>query len=140
MIVFTIVPGNAISDLTSVASKIVALDPEEPGKPLKVLTGDFSYASHPQISYDGKTMLFEGRKNGNDPVQIWKMDLRNSKTTRITGSKQNCTGAVWLPGDKIVFNSKSGNNSQHALFTCKADGSGISRITFDPYILFTFCS
>ena len=57
-------------------SRIVAVDPEKRGEPPQVLTGNFSSAMSPVISYDGQKMIFAGQKNTDSPWQIWEMNLR----------------------------------------------------------------
>src|SRR5450759_4886248 len=51
-------------------AQIVELDPYKPGSSVKILTSDFISARSPQISYDGKYMLFPGQQKENDLWQI----------------------------------------------------------------------
>ena len=63
-------------------AQIVELDPAKPARSVKILTADYYSARSPQISYDGKHMLFCAQIKQTDPWQIWEMDLTNFKTTQ----------------------------------------------------------
>ena len=65
-------------------AQIVALDPDKPEGSLKVLTGDYYSARSPEISCDGKYLLFAGQQKQDDPWQIWEMDLNDLKSRQVT--------------------------------------------------------
>lgn len=115
-------------------AKIIAVDPDKPAK-FKTLTGDFFSACYPEISYDGKNILFAGQQNKGDKWQIWEMKLRNRKPRKIISLPENCTDPVYLPGNRVVFSRYILNDTireGHALFTCNLDGSSLKQITFYP--------
>jgi hypothetical protein len=117
-------------------AQIVSLNTKKPGKSLKILTGDFYSAGFPEISCDGKSMLFAARQKQADTWQIWEMDLENLKTRQITTSKENCTDPAYLPLGRITFSQFAANDSLksgHSLYTCNLDGSNLRRITFNPH-------
>jgi hypothetical protein len=147
MIIFTRVPGKVqnINFITGDSwrylsqAQIVALDPDKPEGSLKVLSGDYFSARSPEISYDGKFLLFAAQQKQNDVWQIWEMDLNNLKTRQLTKSKENCTDPVYLPGGRMLFSKLSTNDtlrSGHSLYTCNLDGSNLRRITFNPHTYF----
>lgn len=120
-------------------SRIVALNPSKPAKKIKILTSGYYSACSPEISCDGKRMLFAGQLRQNEPWQIWEMDLGNSKVRQITFSQDNCTDPAYLPIGHLVFSRYLPGDSLksgHSLFTCNLDGSGIKRITFNPATYF----
>ena len=120
-------------------ARIVALDPDKPGVSLKVLTEGFYSARSPEISYDGKSMLFAAQQKENDPWQIWGLNLRESKIRQVTSSAENCTDPVYLPGGRLIFSKLTANDSVktgHTLFACNLDGSDLKQITFNPYTYF----
>jgi hypothetical protein len=143
LIVFTLVPGKLQNaDLAGleasrqgIQSKIAAFDPGKPGSQPVFLTEGFYSAKSPRISYDGARMLFSGQQKKNDIWQIWEMDLGNSKFRQITSLPENCFGPAYLPNDRVVFTreaSKETQNSELAIVSCNADGSEITRSTFNP--------
>ncbi|MCD6543479.1 MAG: hypothetical protein J7K34_03125, partial [Flavobacteriaceae bacterium] len=120
-------------------SRIVILNPNKPEEKLKVLTKDFFSACSPEISYDGKYMLFAAQKKQNDIWQIWEMNLGNLKVKQITSSNENCIDPAYLPGERLVFSKFTENDTVktgHSLFTGNLDGSDINQVTFNPHAYF----
>jgi len=146
MLVITQTPGN-IQDLNFSTgeswryvpkAQIAALNPENP-ESLKILTDEFYSACYPEISYDGKYMLFAAQKNEGDLWQIWEMDLRNRKSRKIISLNENCIDPAYLPGRRMVFSKLTRNDTvkeAHCLFTCNLDGSALRQITFNPHASF----
>ncbi|MGB8359269.1 MAG: hypothetical protein WCD55_11720 [Bacteroidales bacterium] len=141
-LILTEAPGNVhLPDYSSGASwrnlsgaRIISVDLERPGSQ-KTLTKDFYSACFPEISYDGKSILFAGQHKENDPWQIWEMNLKTRKYRQVTSGSEECTDPAWLPGERIVFSKLTANDtvkSAYCLFTCNADGSGLRQITFSP--------
>lgn len=147
MIVFTQVAGK-VQDINYITgdswryipqARIVALDPDKPGGSLKVLTEGYFSARSPEISCDGKCLLFAAQQKQNDPWQIWEMNLEDSKIRRVTSSLENCIDPAYLPGGRLVFSKLTINdtvNTGHSLYTCNLDGSNIKQITFNPHTYF----
>jgi hypothetical protein len=146
MLVATVAPGNIqhhdyVSDESwryIPGTRIIAFNPDKPAS-VKVLTEDFYSACYPDISYDGKHMLFAARQKTGDLWQIWEMDLDNLKSRRITSFIENCTDPAYLPGGRLVFGKRTVNdtvNTAHCLYTCNPDGSDTRQITFSPQASF----
>ncbi|HOX74144.1 MAG TPA: hypothetical protein PLB27_05485 [Bacteroidales bacterium] len=122
-------PGRYIS-----GSRIIAIDPGKPSK-IRVLTGDFYSAAYPEISYDGKQIIFSAQKKQGDTWQIWEMSLKNLRCRQLTFLRENCTDPAYLPGGKMVFSKLTVNDTvgtAHCLYTGNIDGSDIRQITFSP--------
>lgn len=149
MLVFTQIPVAKTGANTSSEeswrypsqSRIVASSLEASAGTLQVLTKGFYSARTPQISYDGKHMLFSGQRHKNDPWQIWEMDLQNRQSRNVTTGFRACTDPAYLPDGRIVFSAvkaeapdarENRETVAHALYTCALDGSDIERITFHP--------
>lgn len=141
-LILTEAPGNVnlpdysggVSWRNLPSARISSIDLERPGSQ-KTLTKDFYSACFPDISYDGKSMLFAGQYKENDPWQIWEMNLKTLEFRQVTSGTEECTDPVYLPGDRIVFSRLTVNDtvkSAHCLYTCNADGSGLRQITFSP--------
>lgn len=117
-------------------SQLIAINPNKPGADAKILTKDFYSAVSPEVSYDGKRLLFSARKQENDPWQIWEIDLTDLKTKQVTASTENCIDPAYLPNGQVVFSITSVNDSLKAgniLFTCNPEGTVLRRITFNPH-------
>ena len=116
-------------------ARLVTMDPDKPGKTLKVLSDGFYSACSPDISYDGNFMLFAGQQKEGDAWQIWEMNLGNSEIRQVTSSGDNCTDPVYLPDNRLVYSKIVTHDSLKAgfsLYSGNLDGSGMQRITFNP--------
>lgn len=123
-------------------SRIVAFDPSAPSAGLTVLTSDFFAAGRPDLSFDGKRMLFVGKHNADDPFQVWEMNVHGGDLRRITDGSGNVHEAIYLstiytldadkPVYQIAFRSDAHGTVGGSLYTCRMDGTRIRRITFDP--------
>ena len=82
----------------------------------------------PRFSHDGNAIVMSIAEGGN--TQIYKMDLRTRRLTRLTsGSGTIDTSPSYSPdGGQIVFNSDRGGSQQ--LYVMNADGSNVNRISF----------
>ncbi len=106
------------------------------------------FIAHPNLSWDGKTLVFDMRDNyDRDCTSLYKMDLATRKVTRLTFPEKDAQGkdlavtdseSVWLPNGDLVFTStrysricdcwyRAGGD----IYTCRADGSFLRRLTND---------
>ena len=103
---------------------------------IQILTEGFYSARAPEVSYDGKTLVFSGQKTANDTWQIWTLNLAKKEIRQVTQAEQNCTDPTWLPDGRIAY-SKLINGEKglkyHGLFSAFDDGSDESQITFQPH-------
>ncbi len=119
--------------------QLIAVNPDRPGKTPEVLTSEFFSARSPEVSYNGKNIIFSAQKNENDPWQIWEMNLKTKKFWQVTTSLENSIDPAYLPGERIVFSRYLQNDSlkaEHTLFTCNLNGTNLNRITFNPHTYF----
>ncbi len=115
-------------------SRIVLFTPPEQGGKLLVLTADFWSAADPQVSFDGKSILFAGRRAKRGPWQIWEMAADGQRKRRLTSCAGDCLKPAYLPGNRIAFTKVrwGGNRSQGRVQVAQGDGSGAHPITFGP--------
>ncbi|MCK5207655.1 MAG: hypothetical protein KAQ79_06535, partial [Cyclobacteriaceae bacterium] len=91
-VVFTQIPVKSISDNQleshdfryAPGMKIAIAEMDESLKNVETLTEDFHSARAPEISFDGKIMIFSGQKAGGDVWQIWQLDLEKIEIQQIT--------------------------------------------------------
>ena len=120
-------------------AQLVLLENEKSGTEPKVLTPGFWSAAYPDVSYDGKFLLFAGKLKKDDPWGIWELDLANLKTRAVISAGGNCADPVYLPGNRLVFTRSADKDSLRSIspvFTCNIDGTDIRRITFNPAAYF----
>jgi hypothetical protein len=143
LLIITRVPGNFQNqDFVTGESwryvpgaRIAVLNPEKPGS-VKVLSDKFYSASCPEISYDGERILFAAQQKEGDLWQIFEMEIKNLKTSKITSLKENCFDPVYLPSGRVAFTGYIDNDtvkSAYCLFSCNPDGSDTRQLTFGPF-------
>jgi hypothetical protein len=123
-------------------SRIVSYDPSRPEAGVTNLTRGFSAAGRPDVSFDGKRVLFTARRSPDDPFNAWEMNADGSGLRRITNQTAGITEAIYLstiytindsePAHQIAFGVED-DNGPGALYTCRMDGTQVSQVTFDPY-------
>jgi hypothetical protein len=127
MIIFTQVEGDLQSVPARLQYRLVQMSPDNPGK-TRIISDGFYSARSPQVSPDGKKLVFSGKRNQNETWQIWTMDLRSRRTCKVTNSELSCTDPAFLPAGRVVFTVDG-----KSLYTCKTDGTEFQRITYDTY-------
>jgi len=102
----------------------------------------------PDLSYDGKTVLFSYTENkehrwswtNHTSWNIFKVNADGSDLTQLTDSPSDDFDACWLPNGRIVFLSERRGGyircfggldvPQHSMHSMKADGSDIYPISY----------
>ncbi len=133
MIIAVELSGETVG--TEDGARLIAFDPENPGKASRVLSKEFHAACSPVLSNNGRYLIFSGKQLQNDPWQIWLRDLRRNSSSRVTDLVEDCTDPAFLPDGKIVF-SRSGtimDTEVSLLFKCNMDGSDLQQLTFHPH-------
>jgi Tol biopolymer transport system component len=69
---------------------------------ITVLTPEFSAASDPAVSFDGRRILFSGKKELEDNWDIWEMDLDGRNKRRITKDFGDCREPEYLAKSAIT--------------------------------------
>lgn len=116
--------------------RIVRFSPsDKEGKPVP-LTADFLSARDPEVSFDGKTILFAGKRKKGKPWQIWRMDTDGGNKAQVTHGTDGAVSPLYVgslfhlddkaPTRRILYVGINGT-----LFTCNLDGENPRRITFN---------
>lgn len=116
-------------------AQIAALDPEKPSS-LTVLTSDFYSACYPEISYDGRNMLFAAQKEEDSLWQVWEMNLKNRKYRKILSTEENCADPVYMPKGRMAFIRHTVNDTvkeADCLYTGNLDGTMVQQVTYSPH-------
>ncbi len=148
-VVFTQIPArhgtmqSEIPPLRRLAggSRIVLLDSRQPSKNVEILTRDFFAAGSPDISFDGRRMLFIGKRREEDSLGVWEMELSWHTVRPIVQLATDCIEARYLSTiftleatspEYLICLSNIGADGIGALYTCHMDGTRLRRITFFP--------
>jgi len=124
----------------------------------RILSRDFHSACDPEISFDGSHILFAGKKTARDNWNIYEAAIDGSNVRQITDLKTDCRNPSYQATLYTIISSKPwyqmtfvgsekdqinefGSAPALNLYSCKLDGSGIRRLTYnlssdmDPVIM-----
>jgi Tol biopolymer transport system component len=127
-------------------ARIVIVDPDGTKR---VLSESFHSACDPDISFDGRRILFAGRRLVSDDWNIFEMNVDGTEVRQITRGLGDCRspfyqGSIYTivsdaPWPQIGFvGNGAGELNEHghlpstSLYTCRLDGSDVRRVTFNP--------
>jgi hypothetical protein len=136
------------SDRYIANSRIVTL-PSASSSPTN-LTPEFYSASDPDVSFDGKSIIFTGKKTEKDHWQIWRMNIDGSQKQQISHGNSDCITPVHAgsrfylndpkPTPQIIYTGMADgwenvhdSESIFALYGMDLEGKSVKRITFNLY-------
>lgn len=136
---FPIVFTQLAADPEREASRIVLL---EPGGAVRILSEGFAGARDPHVSFDGKRILFSGKRGASDPWQIFEMDAGGSEVRQIARLPLECRHPMYQsslyvlssdqPWHQVAF-AGAAPGSPPSLYSVRLDGSDLRRLTYNPY-------
>jgi hypothetical protein len=138
-IVFLKTTGEESLNRSWAAGNLYKLSPISPDGRVTPIT-EFAGASisDPCVSFDGERILFSMRPAGESDRNIFEIDADGRNLRQITRGGGHDFDPLYLPDGKILFtSSRAGHMDEYNhspaenLFTCNADGSGITRISFN---------
>jgi len=114
------------------------------------LTPEFYAACDPDVSFDGKSIIFSGKKSEKDHWQIWRMNIDGSQKQQISHSESDCITPVHAgsrfylndpqPTPQIIYTGMANGwenvqdlESVFALYGMDLEGKSVRRITFNLY-------
>ncbi len=118
------------------ARNLYVLRPPRPGgKVTPLTTFTDGYVAEPEISWDGREVIFT-RRGRNDPWwHVWRITVDGGGLEQITTGPYHDVGPAYLPDGRIVFSStRSGVRDEYHGYPCTAlyvmdrDGGGFERI------------
>jgi hypothetical protein len=129
-------------------SRIVALSAGSEKK--VILTPEFYAACDPAVAYNGRTVVFAGKKNVTDKWQIWQMNRDGSGKKQITSSARDCIMPVYAgnrfylddpaPTPQIIYTGivygmldNMVRTPLTALYGTDTTGRSVDRLTFNLY-------
>jgi hypothetical protein len=69
----------------------------------ELLVAGFASTADANVSFDAARVLFAGKKNANDPWQIWQLTFADRSLHQLTSSPYDAIRPLYLPGGRFVF-------------------------------------
>ncbi len=123
------------------ASSLCVLEMDGPNSKIRTLLEDpQGVIRDPDVSYDGRRVLFAWKKSLNeDDYHLYEMDVTDHKIRQVTSGLGFADyEAAYLPSGEIVFNSTRCVQIVDCwwtevsnLFVCNADGRHLRQVSFD---------
>jgi len=67
------------------------------------LVSDFAATADANVSFDGESVLFAGKKTSGDRWQIWEMTLKNHSVRKVITTPTDAERPLYLPGWRMVY-------------------------------------
>ncbi len=120
-------------------SRLIRLDPDGALRPL---TAGFYAARDPDVSFDGRRILFAGKRAPGDYWQIYEMRADGTALRRVTSETMDCRLPIYQstlytitseePWRQFAFVGSAPGGIAN-LFSARLDGTAVRQITFNPY-------
>jgi hypothetical protein len=124
----------------------------------RVLSKDFHSASDPAVSFDGRRLLFAGKRKADDKWNIYEKSLDRSTVRQVTDFGFDCRSPgyqsafytivspkpwyqITFVGTKEGVLNEYGEGLNSNLYSCKLDGNSLHQLTYnlssdmDPYTM-----
>ncbi len=82
------------------------------------LAPEFAASADANVDFDGKSVLFAGKKRAADHWQIWELELAEHKFRKVIGGDEDYFHPLYLPGRRLVYSRETehGSELEAALF------------------------
>ncbi len=151
-VVFTQLPRTGLQSPSAVlrsdygrGGRLMLLMPDGTTRPL---AKDFESAADPDVSFDGKRILFAGRKTSSDRWEIYEIEADGSGLRQITRDLGDCRHPVYQaaifylndpkPLHQVTFvSAAAGEYNEYGpipaanLYSIRLDGKELRRLTFN---------
>jgi hypothetical protein len=67
------------------------------------LVAGFAASADANVSFDGKQVLFAGKKGAGDPWQIWELTLADRSVRKVVTTATDSERPFYLPGGRMVY-------------------------------------
>jgi hypothetical protein len=81
------------------------------GKP-EPLVANFAAAADADVSFDGKWVMFAGKKSKGDPWQIWEVNLEDRKVRSVVSTNGDAVRPFYLPNGRLVWAQRTASGFQ----------------------------
>jgi hypothetical protein len=94
------------------------------------LVSGFAASADASVSFDGKAVLFAGKKQAGDPWQIWETAADGGTPRLISGGAADRIRPLWMPDDRLVYARREAG--PFVLETTSLDGANVLQLSYAP--------
>ena len=135
----TAAPADAVRTPAPPGSRLVSWDPDRLDEPLRTLLEGPVAAALCDVSPDGRRLLVSLQDTPGGPWRVHVLSAAGGTPQPVSPAGASAVAAAWLPGERVVLacdlaggvDPRDGGPAFH-LYTCQGDGSGLTRISFNP--------
>jgi hypothetical protein len=92
------------------------------------LVEGFAATADANVGFDGKTVLFAGKRVAGDPWQIWELTLKDRSVRKAITTAADAVRPLYLPFGRMVFALRTTQGFQ--LESTGLDGSEVVQLTY----------
>jgi hypothetical protein len=90
----------------------------------------FAATADASVSFDGRTILFAGRKAPGDPWSIWEVSAEGGTPLLILGGSTDLIRPLWMPDNRFLYARRKAGT--FVLETAALDGSDARTLSYTP--------
>jgi hypothetical protein len=126
--------AGGTAQMFPLGSRLVRIDLSAAGAAPTSLTTGFFAAADPQVSFDGRRLLFAAQTERNTTWQIWEIPAEGGTPRQLTHCAEGCVQPQYLPANQIsctaLERADAGRESE--VQVSDDDGNSAHPITFGP--------
>jgi hypothetical protein len=100
------------------------------GNQVRPLAPNFAASADPNVSFDGRSILFAGKSTSAEPWQIWEVAIDGGSPRRVVSAADDLVRPMYLPDDRIVYAHK--RNGQFVIEAVPLGGGEPLRLSYAP--------
>jgi len=102
------------------------------GEKGRALVPGFAASADASVSFDGKTILFAGKRGKLDHWQIWEIPAQSGDARQVTQCDDDCVRPLPVPPDRVVFAHKTAGRFVLKIVSLSGSNEKAQQLTFIP--------
>ena len=102
------------------------------GNSHRPLVSGFFATADASVSFDGKNVLFAGKRRSRDRWQIWEVFVSSGKLRQITQCDDDCVRPLYVPPDRFVYAHKIADKFVLEIASLSVSKEKALQLTYGP--------
>jgi hypothetical protein len=102
------------------------------GERRSALVPGFAASADANVSFDGKTVLFAGKRGRHDHWQIWEIPAQSGEARQVTQCDDDCVRPLHVPLDRVVYAHKIAGKFVLEIASLSASKEKVLQLTYTP--------